>query len=265
MNSAEHNQIVKEEWIEKYLLHQLSKDEETLLEEHLLYCEECRKELQRFEAIIEGVENIMFSDHFNNQELGNKKITRSKNAKSIFLSKQFIRIAASIIFLLGATTVLFVLYLHHPKQNILTETNDSILQKIMVEPTDSLKKQNIPDDKIKPEIKNNAKNKLLASNYKPDPFYESMVNNIVRSSDFKMLEPSDSISIDPGQNISFRWQMNTYEELELTIFTNKGKAVKNLVSKSPAGVNDLKQEGLYYWKLDTHDETVAAGKIYVID
>ena len=61
MESLKHKEIEEKGYIEMYLLKKLSPEEETAFEEHLLYCSDCRNELQRLEEIIKGIEDTMYN------------------------------------------------------------------------------------------------------------------------------------------------------------------------------------------------------------
>ena len=51
--------------------------------------------------------------------------------------------------------------------------------------------------KDKPDAKADHSEEQYAANFETNQFYENMVKNIVRSGDFIMTEPEDSIAIKP--------------------------------------------------------------------
>jgi len=64
--------------LELYLAHQLSDDEATAVEEHLLYCETCRKELVRMEKVIDVIRSAAEAEGGRRSPEGRPGSTRAR-------------------------------------------------------------------------------------------------------------------------------------------------------------------------------------------
>jgi len=266
MKSIDHNKIVSEGLIEKYLMQQLSGEEETAFEEHLLFCSECRKELHRQEKIITAIDDTIYRRNFGDKHPGMTETPKKDNLMLILVRSRFVRIAASIVFLLGLCGLVYFLSIQQSeKKGIADETKtgkENQQNRIL---SDSLPATQTPVKRPEKNYADDHRMDFFAENYTPHPLYEQMVDNLVRSGNLKMIEPVDSVIVNAGDKIQFAWQFNRDEEFELVVLTNKGEIVNEMKVRSPFELKDLGELGLYYWKLDTHEETVAAGKIYVIE
>lgn len=258
-----HEEIIKKGIIEKYLMQQLSGEDETVFEEHLLYCAKCRTELQKTEKIISGIEDHMHHKSFSEGRSQNAGTT-GKSAKLFHYPRKILRIAAGIIFLIGAAGILY-LYFSKPLEKTIVADKEISNEEIKIIDDMAGKDSQIIEEKPekdRQESKSQQSNEiLLAENYQPNPFYENMVKSVLRAGAFALIEPKDSIVIQSGQKLSFIWQ--TEQEIELIILTNNGVVIKEQSGNSPIEFYGFRKSGLYYWKLDTKEETVAAGKIYV--
>ncbi len=264
MKTFKHDDIVRENLIEKYLMQQLNQEQETAFEEHLLYCSHCREELQRLEKIITGIKDTLYLDGFPDKTTVKVNNHEQKKTKHVLFPRQVITIAAGIILLLGLTGILYIV-MQRTEPTILTHKEEKKEDRL---PTVKHDSDSVPQEII-PELDSDAQAvsvesvDLLAENYKSHALYESMITNIVRSEEIDINEPADSITIGISQEVTFKWYSDQYSELELIILSNKGEPVKKFKGESPIRIKDLSKRGLYYWKLDSQDETLAAGKIYV--
>jgi hypothetical protein len=105
-----------------------------------------------------------------------------------------------------------------------------------------------PDDKI-----------LLSDNYRPYPPYESMVGEVNRAINFKLINPSVSDNFKKGSFITFRWETEALFSLIITITDNKGQSlfVSDPIKGKKFIYNTLNlSKGLYYVKFIYNDEIV---------
>jgi hypothetical protein len=114
---------------------------------------------------------------------------------------------------------------------------------------------------------------LLAFYYAMDTFYsdpyekssllENAIANRYRSEDLEVISPTNSKGFSQGQEISFIWQGERYKILNLILLNNRGEIVfETKIGPSYKLENELKK-GLYYWQLETEEESVYIDKFYV--
>jgi hypothetical protein len=112
------------------------------------------------------------------------------------------------------------------------------------------------------DLKTNDK-LLLTDNYKPYPPYESMVGEVIRTTNFKLIKPSVSDTFAKGSVMTFSWEGESFVLITITITDNKGKSL--FVSRPIDGKKFLFNTsklagGLYYVKFINNDEIVYFGK-----
>jgi hypothetical protein len=198
-----------------------------------------------------------------------KKLLKFRPPKETFnLGLHIFILAASVTLLIGLA---FFVYLWR------NQGNDAIMNTgNAFNPSDtsiysnyplSHKEQVKPDDSTSDSLKdlmiqkgrNGANKTLLADNYKPYPPYESMVGEVSRTGNFKLINPSSSASFRKGNVISFIWETDDSHSLIIKMTDNKGEL--RFVSGSIDGKSFLFDtsklaEGLYYVKFIYNDEIV---------
>jgi len=100
---------------------------------------------------------------------------------------------------------------------------------------------------------------LLTDNYKPYPPYESMVGEVSRAINFKLLKPLATDTFRKGSIVTFSWETASFLSVTITITDNKGQSL--FVSQPINGKRYLFNtsklpEGLYYVKFIYNDEIV---------
>jgi hypothetical protein len=239
----EHNKIIEYNWLEKYLSHELTKREETLFEEHLLYCDTCLTELENLKISLKTIkEAIPFEKGSDDQ---------TDTLRRPFQIPSFIyQIAAVLLVVIGFAIVIFYLSGN-------TE-----------EKTHPVAKKNVPVNKIiapgdsdihRP--KSTTANIEIAENYKPNPVFENELKNTFRSNDLTNVAPSINAEFKTGEVINFQWNSSN-DSLLVVILNNQGKELVAQKSLSSYTYKCTKP-GLYYWQLQSETEALFTGKFKV--
>jgi hypothetical protein len=243
-----HSEIENNNVIERYLMHKLSESEENAFEEHLLGCQQCRKKLEETEGVIENIRSIETEKIF-----GDRQKEIHKNA-SVPRNYFFLKIAAGLLLMIGIGSL--YLFLHN---------QPGITKKIVTDndKTDTIKQESPSEKKINKPLHKENKNEstlILAENYNPDPFYENLTENVYRGGDFQIYSPvNDTLSGFPV----FNWKYDNTDSLTLLVINNKrvrvfekkiGKTYRLPIKLGP---------GLYYWQLQTDDETLVTRRIII--
>jgi len=255
----DHKIIEEQGIIEKYALGNLSPNEEEVFEEHLLYCDKCRKRYRVIADIISGANSKAVRDIFK-QKSGKKPAEASK--KYFFL-----KIAAGIIVLIGIAGLFF--YTNIIKQKIspavvITDTIPTHQDSIDTSKSRMPGKTDRNTDIIKtPRQKENQYTEQYAGAFKALPYMEAAIEDKLRGEYIQIVSPADSLRFKPGETITFNWMSDVHEQLTLVIKDNKGRILKEKTVQSPYKTKDLKIPGLYYWQLNTADEMAYCGKFYI--
>jgi hypothetical protein len=180
-------------------------------------------------------------------------------------------LAASITLLIGLA--FFVYLLIRQEDDPITKSDYSFITDTSSLPKKQLTNEeqvaqdmatfdSIASRKKRGEIKSDNK-MLLSDNYKPYPPYESMVGEVNRAINFRMINPTASGNYRRGSLIKFKWETETHIPLIITITDNKGQSI--VVSGPIKGKEFIYNtskltEGLYYIKFINNDEMVYFGK-----
>jgi hypothetical protein len=257
-----HDEVIRDGLIEKYLKQELSQDLELSFEEHLLYCNECREEIQKLEQLRETLEEKNYTDFFQKKE----RIPQPSIALKTLNIRSILPIAAGILLLIGLAGLVWKWSdIANRKVNLSEEKRDSA----SVENPTALALNDSMGRNSKMQTNSSGREKKLYAikstdkAYELNPLYEGMVANTMRSVSIKLIEPADSISVNSGNKITFKWKIEPVRELTLTILSNKGETISTLKGSSTIVFDAFAKVGLFYWKLDDDEETLAAGKIIV--
>jgi hypothetical protein len=198
-----------------------------------------------------------------------KKLLKFRTPKETFnLGLHIYILAASVTLLIGLAV--FVYLWRNQGNNAIMNTGNTFNTSDTSRYSNYLlsnKEQVKPDDSTSDSLndltiqkgRNGAKKTLLADNYKPYPPYESMVGEVSRAGNFKLINPSASASFRKGNVISFIWETHDSHSLIIKMTDNKGEL--RFVSGSIDGKSFLFDtsklaEGLYYVKFVYNDEIV---------
>jgi hypothetical protein len=242
----------KSELVEKYLLNQMTPSERMAFEDRLKTDRSLADEVDLNKKIIDGIrqyadeERIVSS--FKEQYDGEQTQARVRRLV-------FIRIAA-VALLLIASTWLLVFYFGSKKA-----PGEKYISK--------QEKKLQPTHPVSPSTKDSTNKNLIAANNKLDNFselarFEALINQEYRSEEgFEVISPKNTQKYKAGDPIVFRWQRQGTDQLNLVIFSNKGKVVSEQKIPSSFSYKKILIPGLYYWQLETEEDAVFMGKFIV--
>jgi hypothetical protein len=237
----------KDEFYDAYILGTLSAAEEDLFEEHLLFCEDCRSEIELREAVVSG--SVEGEDTSQDKS---HKWKLSQRGIIIRLS-----IAASVIIIAGYS--LYRIYTPLREKGIVEQEKipkeAPSSQEAVIESDTNADSIQIPETGEKPE-------NFLAEAFKPLPMFENAIVNQVRSGGFTLLTPDNSKTFTTGEKIEFSWESGE-KQLTIVIYNNKGSVVFHKNTESPFTLDDKLQPGLYYWQIETEDEALQTARFMV--
>jgi len=246
----DHNYIIDNDLIDKYLLYQLTKEEESELEEHLLFCDECLKTLGKRKKIIGIIRNKLPG------EINRHNFNISKKNPAIKFTF-FLKIAASIIILVSFTWLGISLFDRNGKEKkvviVPTDNKDSITE----EAGDTIKEQKIIDS-IKKE-----KNLQLAEAYRNLPEFENYIDNQLRGDGLKVLSPASNSWFKPNEAILIKWNSTIHDSLIFIVFDNKAKIIFEKQIDTSYTYQQKLMPGLYYWQLETMEEALFTSKFTI--
>jgi hypothetical protein len=264
MKKITHEQVEKRNMIEDYVLGRLNNNEESVLEEHMIECEDCRSRCLVMENIIRASEQRIIEN--DNPVLPEQK-------KETFPGPYFrklLQIAAAFLVIAGFLYFLFNANKNDNKKirkNITVSNIDSTVHNLV---SDSVHNQN---DKIAEHDRSTGKkhdgdyktpeeNLLLTEAFTPSPVFESAIRNHLRSFGIRVISPGDSAIFKVNHEIEFKWQTDSEQDLTLIIRKNTGEIIsKNSVPSVYSG--NIARPGLYYWQLLNDDDIIYTGKLYV--
>jgi hypothetical protein len=250
-----HDIVEQEGVIEKYILGKLSEKDENAFEEHLLFCRECREKYQTVKKVLDATQSKMADEVFGS----NKSQTSKHNSPKYF----FFKIAAGIIIFIGLAGVIFVTMKTPKSHKNIAGINDSV--NIM---SDTNTNKSLLPGKENKEIKPVETSKIngdeqIAQAFIVLPYLESEIENQLRAGAINVISPVNSIEFEPGSTILFNWKSETYKQLTLVIRSNTGKIIVETEVQPLYKTSEIKHPGLYYWQLNSNDETLHCGKFFV--
>lgn len=261
MDFNDHNLVTEREILEKYILGELPSDMEEGFEEHMLFCKECRDNYNKLQTTILGAQTTLEHTVY-------AKKKSNENTKRILASTPF-KIAAGIVVIISLSVVLMFLVKTTRNPSVVASYSDSLSK--YASDSDSVGKTHINSDSIERDHlyeKNNqsaginqAKQPdLYADVFKPLSYLEGAIDNQLRSETLKILSPKINAEFKEPAVILFDWEPYQNASLSLVIKDNKGKTVFESVVIAPFTYMRTLHAGLYYWQLNTEDETIYTGK-----
>ena len=250
----DHDYIEKNEILIKYLLHQLSKEETDKFEEHLLFCSECRANIQKTSKVIDNIYSA-------SSEIGINKIKEASgisNNKTYFNFKFLYKIAASVIILISIGACLYILF-NKDQGKIYNEVSEII-------PVDTLKANE--RDIFKSDINEPVHKQIIASLeydsilFKESLFFEKIIKDVTRGSDIQIDSPEMGQKFKYNSEVVFKWE-GASGEVFLTVFNNKDQLVFEQKAISPYIFPEKLEQGLYYWQLENEEYSLYTGKFLV--
>ncbi len=244
-----HEDFIKNDSAEKYILHQLSEKDCLIFEEHLLYCSTCREEVQQLEKSISFIKETGHESGITLSEIGNQ----NTNNKVINI-RRYAAIAASILILISLIWV----FIHYSKKN--NFQSEKLISK-NERHINTNKQTEISNKNSTAKIKV-AENKI-EENYKTLPSFETLVNNEYRSESIEIIFPANGKKFKRGTTIKFQWKKDGLKQLNLVLFNNIGKIISEQKITPDFNFKNTLTPGLYYWQLETETEAVYTGKFSI--
>ncbi len=252
MDFNDHKLIEEREIIEKYILGELPPEMEEAFEEHLLYCKECRDNYNNMRDIISGAQKALEKNVFE----GKRKAERQSRHISINLLK----LAAGFVIVIGLAFSIYYMVKTKGPEPVNLSCADTLTKSATS--FDTLTKNT--DSTI--ENKESTKTipaQLYADAYKPLSYLEGAIDNQLRSESLKIISPKPSAEFHEPYVILFDWEPVRNESLSLVIKDNKGETIFESEISAPFTYMRSLHQGLYYWQLNTKDETLYAGKFFL--
>jgi len=262
--------INRESIINRYLLNELSEDENLKFEEHYFKCEDCFKELRAAEDAL-----ILIKDEGSTLFQKTRKV-KKESAKS-FIDKilsGFVNPARMGIAFATIAVVFVLLYVFYNLSSNKTEPimaddgRDSVKQMVEQKP---LQPEN---EKIQQEKESELLANLTGPEFNPSPYYEEWINETVRSGNIlieKVISPKNNDKYS-NQSVLFKWLMRENIPVNLVIMNNDDDIIfstKVAADNFPeysisVKESDLKNSGLYYWRIEDEIEVLYLGKFYFL-
>lgn len=245
----EHKYVITKGIIENYLLHQLNEKETDEFEEHLLYCETCRKLLTETKEIITLTQYMAIRTPD-----GETKNAATK--KSVMQYPIWMKAAAVLLLAICSAGVIRSLLQKPAKTLVQSENKTNPIKNIK----DSISIQNDSHDSIRNKIAVNYEEKC----FQKLPSFESQIGQEYRSDAIEIISPKSIKTFISSENIDFQWQKADIKTLVLSLYNNQGKLIFQKEISSIFTFKQRLQPGLYYWQLETKDDIVYTGKFLVV-
>jgi len=242
----EHQEIEDKDLIDKYLLHQLTEEEENGFEEHLLFCNNCQKTLDDRKITIGLIRNNQQESHQKTLTIV-KKTNKKKSSTYVILGiAAFVAVIFAITFLINILTEKSIIGKKISSNSFI---NDSIINNRTLAYNEDSQYQETYQ---------------LAEAYIEMPEFENFIkNNSNRAENLTLLSPKLTEKIKQNKPITINWTLQNTDFLNFVVFNNKGKLIfENKISSHFLYQQKLKP-GLYYWQLETDEEALFTGKFII--
>jgi Putative zinc-finger len=237
----------RDQLIDKYIRDELSDQERTIFEEHLLSCSECMNEIKERSRIIASLDKISAGETF-----------QTKRNPAIW----YIAAAAVAALVIG----LFLL----PNREHPSISSREAMQEPVVDTTEAsgpLQDKNAgvnkPVEEDVQEVPGPQKRLAYLAEFQINPVYESQVGVFTRAGQLRVESPADSVVCHPGAYIEFKYQGAQSDSLYLVLLDNQGKILSEEKIASPYKFHLQFPAGLYYWQLCSEEESMHTAKIYI--
>ena len=245
----DHRYVIEEGIIENYLLHRLNERETTDFEEHLLYCQECRRLLVETKGIMTLAQYMAI--HTSKEEP--KKVATKKG---VMLNLTWMKAASVLLIAVCSAGIIWSLLQKPTKVLVRSENKTNPVKNI----EDSISTKNVSHDSLINKIAINYGENC----FRKLPSFESQIGQEYRSDAIEIISPKSTKTFISSENIDFQWQKTDIKSLILSLYDNQGKLI---VQKEISSIYILRkrlQPGLYYWQLETKDDIVYTGKFLVV-
>lgn len=220
---------------ERYFNRQMDEKERIIFEKRLDNEEPLKSEFEEYKAIYEAIgdkESVELRKQLKRIGISYRENKEKGGAERNLYS--FFWIAALLIICLSVVSITYLL------------VNSSLTSQVV-------------------GLKLGAEN-VQSERYHLEPAYEEMMRYRVRSENFSLESPRDSIVIDRKTSIVFRWHSGIKEPIVLDILNKYGKVIFSSKEglKSPFTLNKIIPPGIYVFRFRTASETLYSGLFYVV-
>lgn len=243
--------MIEKEIIENYLLYRLNEMETDDFEEHLLYCEECRKLLAETKEVITLTQYMAI----HNSTIETKKVAAKK---SVMIYRPWMKAAAVLLVIICSSAIIWRL-LQNPTESLVrneskSNPNKNILDSTQTDDTKPVKTLSQPALLRKDE--------LLSDSYKELALYENAIKNNLRGESIDIISPKISSYIALGEKVVFLLKDNK-KEILLTVINNSGEILFENRVQIPYTLQLKLQRGLYYWEITENEEVIFVSKFLI--
>lgn len=250
------DQIHKErdQWIDRYILEELSDQESAFFEEHLLFCRECRDILTQRQGIVGSIQNHSANDVFQTQR--RRQVWSGKSLKRI----AYFAAAAGVALVIG----LFLFSDRELLDNSLSPLAEETKPDAVLDPEAQKEDVAVLRDSASVELKQNPQERIAyLEDYQANPLYESQIGIHTRSDLLRVESPLDSVECQSGASIEIRYQGAESDSLFLVLLNRRGDILSETKIQSPHTLEMSFPIGLYYWQLTNEEESLHTAKIFI--
>ncbi len=104
----------------------------------------------------------------------------------------------------------------------------------------------------------------VPANFRVNPNLESMIGTRYRSVAVQVHSPRDNTTLTVGDDIAFAWKQTTPGPVTFKVIDNKNRmACQYEVRGGKFTLKEHLGPGLYYWKLEDHEDLLYIGKFFI--
>jgi hypothetical protein len=211
------------------------------IQDHVEDCQQCKKEIIDLYATVRG---ITYSDGESHPFLSGQR----EPGSTLY---PFLRMAAVIVILIGAAVFSYLLFTDKEPAIV---TEERAPEEIITEEDPLPEEEAIPVDPDRAD--------LFAANFTPIPLYEGLVDQQFRFYGLQVSSPS--IGQEVTGEVTFEWDIRYTDPITLSIINNRLETVyRQSTTENRIRFSEPLYPGIYYWRLDTDDETLYVGKFFV--
>jgi hypothetical protein len=241
---------------------------------------EMRKAWKEYSAIMKAIsdrEAISLRDLLEKTYLKNFKEKRWIHSKAIWF-----RASAAALVIFATVTLLY--FFCDREQSLFISNQLSVVKS---DGKESDLKEEVLSEKITPNEERtllmtedssmkqfdeatNNENEVTASiydkeEYQINPVYKELLNTIYRGGWFKLLNPGDSILIDSGDKIYFKWETNISDSIYFDILDRNGQVVYTHMPavSSPWIIEKSLDPAIYMYRFSTKEEPLWLGVMVI--
>jgi hypothetical protein len=205
---------------------------------HVSECPACKRRILDLSAVLRGVS-------FPREE-AHPFLDRQRPVQSSAIFSSYYRIAAGVLLLIGASAVVVYLTTRRPAEH----------EALISQPVASVDSAGTTGTREPPHPE------VFAENFSESPTLQRFVDHAFRSGEIDVISPS--VGQIMGDSLLFHWKAQVPAPFVLRIVNNREDPVfESTIRSSHYVLTKRLTPGLYYWKLESHDELLYVGKFLV--